>query len=93
MPLSISDSYNQTQLGDDQTKPGDVFLIPLMKVTFLSGFTSIKGCLLGVGFRSWTLSISPAYVRLQKRKIEQLGKSIAKYPEKKYKGLKQTSKA
>lgn len=49
--VSISDSCNQTQLGDDQTKPGDVFLIPLMKVTFISGFTSIKGCPLGVGFR------------------------------------------
>lgn len=65
MLLSISDSYNQTQLEDDQTKPGDVFLIPLMKVTFLSGFTSIKGCLLGVGFRCWTLSMGTAYVRLQ----------------------------
>lgn len=33
----------------DQTKPGDVSLIPLMKLTFLSEFTSIRGCLLHKG--------------------------------------------
>lgn len=73
---------------------GDVFLVLLIKLTFLSGFTSIKGCLLCEEFRFWMLSILctlPACVHSQQSKNEQLGNHIAGN-RKKYKGLKQISK-